>query len=335
MTHATAARRGHARRPAVAAALLLLALTAATAAAASAGAAAAYAAEHAAAPSAQTAAGPAAALADTAAESPSLDLVLASRRGFRGRAGDWAHVCQVVNWLRYRKPPSHVVYLLGGSASRESIRDEAGWSKSLSNRLGVRAAGWVVSSSCQTFVEDARVVATLPKGRGVALITVGLSRFNMEHTPSSVPQAAVRTTPPGAWWQHHYDGRSPLSLEAKQQLVAQWRTDHLESFNERYPGRLAELETLVQACQARGIRPVLLEMPLNVAAVGDDLDDVLTTYRQGCTDLAAKYGIPYLDLLGALSLPSDDFYDLWHLLPTGRARWQNRLSRELVAQDLL
>ena len=248
--------------------------------------------------------------------------------------GDWDHVRQVVNWLRYRTPPRRVVYLLGGSASRESVGSEAGWSRGLSNRLGRRAAGYVVSSSCQTFVEDARVVRALPRDRGVALITVGMTRFNMEHVPASVPRSAVRTTPPGAWWQHHYDARGPRSLAEKRQLVQKWRADHLEGFTERYPGRLAELETLVQACIDRGIRPVLVEMPLNAVAVADDMDDVLGTYRQGCTDLAAEYDIPYLDFVDELGLPSGDFYDLWHLLPDGRARWQDRLTRELVREDL-
>jgi hypothetical protein len=248
--------------------------------------------------------------------------------------GDWDHVRQVVNWLRYRTPPLRVVYLLGGSASRESVGSEAGWSRSLSTRLGRRAAAYVVSSSCQTFVEDARVVKALPRDRGVALITVGMTRFNMEHVPASVPRAAVRTRPPGAWWQHHYDARGPRSLAEKRQLVQKWRADHLEGFTERYPGRLAELEQLVQACLDRGIRPVLVEMPLNTVAVADDMDDVLGTYRQGCTDLAAKYDVPYLDFVDELGLPSGDFYDLWHLLPDGRARWQNRLTRELVREDL-
>ncbi len=327
MTHEQAARRGHVRRPALAASLLLLVVAAAALAGAAAPARAA-----AASPPAATV--HAAALAG-AAESRSLDFALASRRGFRGRAGDWDHVRQVVNWLRYRRPPRHVVYLLGGSASRESVRDEVGWSKGLSTRLGRRAAAWVVSSSCQTFVEDARVVAMLPKGRGVALITVGMSRFNMDHSPSSMSRTAVRTRLPGVWWQHHYDARRPLSLATKRQLVTRWRTNHLESFTERYPHRLAELETLIQTCLDRGIRPVLLEMPLNAAAVGDDLEDVLGTYRQGCSDLATKYDITYLDFLRVLGLPSNNFYDLWHLLPEGRARWQNRLSRELVSRDLL
>ena len=286
-----------------------------------------------AAPARASAPGPLAAGAASAAPSP--DSVLAGRRGFRGRAGDWVHVRQVVAWLRYKKPPRHVVYLLGGSASRESITDEAGWSRSLTGRLGARAAGFVLSSSCQTFVEDALVVSALPRDRGTALITVGLSRFNMEHPSETLPMSAVRTTPPRPWWEHHYDGRSPLLLATKQELVQTWRTDHLEGFTDRYPDRLAELETLIQTCIARGIRPVLVEMPRDAAAVQDGLDDVLATYHQGCTDLAAKYGISYLDFVGKLDLPSDDFYDLWHLLPAGRARWQGRLTRELVYKELL
>ena len=34
---------------------------------------------------------------------------------------DWDHVVQVVSWLRYRLPQRRVVYLLGGSATRESV----------------------------------------------------------------------------------------------------------------------------------------------------------------------------------------------------------------------
>ena len=115
------------------------------------------------------------------------------------------HGIQVVNWLRYRTPRRRVVYLLGGSASRESIISEANWSQQLAAISGKATSAWVLSSKCQSFEEDRRLVTALPKQRGVVVINVGLSRFLTAHKPSTVSRTSVRTQPPGGWYQHHYD----------------------------------------------------------------------------------------------------------------------------------
>jgi hypothetical protein len=257
-------------------------------------------------------------------------------RGARGLAGDWDHACEVIEWLRYRTPPRHVAYVLGGSASRESVTSEPEWSHDLSRRLGGKpAAGYVMSSSCQTFIEDARVISALPKGRGTALIMIGLTRFYTVHVNATVSPTAIRKAPPRPWYQHHYDSRDPLPLEEKRQLVQNWRPRHLTGFGDYYAGTLNDLDAAVDACKERGIRPVLVEMPANLVAIGHEFDDVRAIYQEGCRALAEERGIAYLDFNGVLRLRARDFYDLWHLLPDGRARWQARLSRELVAKGLL
>ena len=256
-------------------------------------------------------------------------------RGARGLVSDWGHIRQVAAWLRYRTPPRRVVYLLGGSGSRESVTDEAGWSRQLRRKTGRRVAAYVLSSNCQTFVEDARIIKALPKGRGIALINVGLSRFIMYHVPDTISSRAERKTPPSPWWQHHYDGKLPHSLSWKREYVRYWHTNRLGVFTARYDGRLEELTALVDLCLRRGVRPVLLEMPLCTAAARHDLDDPLARYRRDCKALAADRGIRYLSFLSTIRLRSSDFYDLWHLLRTGRAKWQDRLSRELVAKHIL
>ena len=79
----------------------------------------------------------------------------------------------------------------------------------------------------------------------------------------------------------------------------------------------------------------MLEMPLNLPVIGDAFDDARAQYQKGCLDLAAKYDIKYVRFVSKIGLRGTDFYDLRHLLPPGRRKWQTRLSRELVLRDLL
>jgi hypothetical protein len=106
-------------------------------------------------------------------------------------------------------------------------------------------------------------------------------------------------------------------------------------FLARYEARLADLERVIVACEARGLRVALLEMPLNLPAVGDDFDEPLATYRGACQELADKHGIKYISFVSTLGLRNSDFHDLQHLLPSGRSRWQARLSREILRKDLI
>jgi hypothetical protein len=257
-------------------------------------------------------------------------------RAARGLSSDWDHACQVAGWLRYSRPPRRVVYVLGGSASREAVTSEAEWSRDLSRRLdGKPVAAYVTSSSCQTFIEDASIIRALPKGRGVAVIMVGLTRFYTVHVSATVSTSAVRTTPPRPWYQHHYDTRDPLPLSEKRALVANWRARHLIGFQTYYTRILGDLDGVIAVCLERGIRPVLVEMPANLAAIRHDFDDVRAVYQDGCRALAAQHHIAYLDFNDSLGLHAGDFYDLWHLLPEGRAKWQDELSRELIGKSLL
>ena len=253
----------------------------------------------------------------------------------RGMAGDWDHVVQTVNWLRYKSPPRRTVYLLGGSATRESISSESAWAAQLRRLTGRSATTYVCATGCQTFVEDALIVKKLPRGRGSVLISVGTSRFIMQHLPASLPSRAIRRTAPGAWYQHHYDRRNALSYARKRRLVTGWVKESYPTFQARYEGKLAELEQVIEACEARRLRPVLLEMPLNLPVVGDRFHAALATYRRGCLALASEHGIPYIRFVSTVGLASKDFYDLQHLLASGRAKWQARLSRELIRKHLM
>lgn len=252
----------------------------------------------------------------------------------RGTVSEWTHVVQTISWLRYR-PLRRVVYLLGGSASRESVVSESDWAAQLSRLTGTSVRTFVLSTGCQTFEEDRMIVNALPRYRGSVLISVGTSRFIMEHPPDVIPRYSVRRNPPESWYQHHYDTKTPLSHAAKRSLVRDWVENSYPKFQGRLEAKLAELEQVIQACKARGLRCALLDMPLNVPVVGDDFDEALTAYRQACLALAGQYGIGYIRFVSGIGLKGSEFYDLQHLLKSGRAKWQARLSREVLRKHLL
>jgi hypothetical protein len=284
-----------------------------------------------------------AAAADTGIEStesldclpPSEPSLPATRVSTLDLISDWDHIVQVVGFLRFLPPPHRVVYLLGGSATRESVISESGWAAQLRKLSGGSATTYVCASSCQTFVEDALIVNQLPEKRGTVLISVGTSRFLMLHKPASLPQYSLRKNAPAPWYQHHYDRKRSLPYAKQRRRVHAWVKDSYPIFQARYQDRLTELEAVITACETRGLRPALLEMPLNVPVIGDDFHDALATYRKACLELANEHDIEYIRFLSTIGLRGTDFYDLQHLLPSGREKWQARLSRELVRRHLL
>jgi hypothetical protein len=253
----------------------------------------------------------------------------------RGAVGEWTHAVQVLSWLRYEPPERRVVYLLGGSAARESVTSESGWAAQLRKLTGRSATTYVCSTRCQTFIEDELIVNKLPEKRGTVLIGVGTSRFLMHHESRTLPRSSIRRTPPEAWYQHHYDNRTALSYSEKRRLARNWVSERYPVFQAVFQERLAELTKVIEACEARGLRPALVELPLNLEVVGDDFDEALKTYRRACLALAREHGMPYLRFVSSVGLKSADFYDLQHLLPSGRAKWQARLSRQLRYYHLL
>jgi hypothetical protein len=91
------------------------------------------------------------------------------------------------------------------------------------------------------------------------------------------------------------------------------------------------LEKLIRVCRARGYRPVLLELPRDIAIIGGRLSAPTAKYRERCRALAGKYGIPYVNLEPEATLPDSSFYDLWHLVEPGREVWQDLLSERTAA----
>jgi len=75
---------------------------------------------------------------------------------------------------------------------------------------------------------------------------------------------------------------------------------------------------------------VIVELPWNHEIVGDRFDESMARYRRPTQAITARYDVPYLDVNARADIPSEDFLDVSHLLPAGRAVWEPELARELA-----
>jgi hypothetical protein len=274
-------------------------------------------------------------------------VLLPTSSAFAG-VDDWQHVWEVIQraqllQTRATPPASAMVYYLGDSIARESTINDSSWTRQTNNRAAVAGKSRVLALSVaghnQTFGMDLRIVRALPRTpagqpQGILLIGVGISRFIGPPTPQDpfVVDPWSGSGLPGfsPWDQHHYDDRPPLSEARKRELVPRWMDRRWADFIASKRANLDALEALIKTAKAKNLRPVLFDLPLNIAVVGHRLDRPRNAIRYGCRGLAQKYGIKYLGFTGSIRLPSSAYWDLHHLLRPGYKRWQARLSTELV-----
>jgi hypothetical protein len=129
---------------------------------------------------------------------------------------------------------------------------------------------------------------------------------------------------------HRYSARTRRSDGQKRRLVEKWNTSRKPVFEQNLDANLEMLEALLAQARERGVRVVLLELPLNEEIVGDSFDDSRRQYQEPVTALAREYGAPYVDLNQVVDIPSRDFQDLSHLIAPGRVIWQHALAKELA-----
>jgi hypothetical protein len=266
---------------------------------------------------------------------------------------DWVHIWEVVRLADYQQsqpsPPGGIfVYYLGDSIARESTISDASWTRALARKAAAAGKVRVVSARGvaghnQTFGMDLKIVEGLPptpdrQPRGIVLIGVGISRFIGPPTPmepaSLEPPAPGLEPPLSPWVQHHYDGRTPLSLTRKRELVPRWMDRRWAGFQENKRKNIAAIQDVIDASKGKGLRPILIDLPLDLRVVGSGLDRPRVAIRTAMDGLAKRNSIRYIHFNKSLNLPSSAFWDLHHLLKPGYVRWQARLSAELVAKSL-
>lgn len=236
---------------------------------------------------------------------------------------DWQHTLQVIANLRAKRPSQPVVYLLGGSVARECIPSEASWAGAVQAAGAPAALTYDLGSRNRTTAQDLKLVAKLPDVPTILFIGMNVGRFTPAPSSPTVTLPAPKEPLP-AWQQHRYS--TAVSLGVKQSLLERWLTRRYPLFKQHYTYNLGMLEKLIKAAKARGFHPVLLDLPRNTAVIGSKMDGPVGRYHRSCRSLAAEYDIPWVDFVSAAKLANRDFYDLWHLIRTGRLKWQPLLA---------
>ena len=231
------------------------------------------------------------------------------------------------------------MYYLGDSTVRESVVSESSLERAISAAAPAPAASepFVLASRNQTFPLDQLITEGLPSQPALVVIGVGLSRFtNTPATDPSLGPAVGATTALSPWAMHEYDAAHVLGVAAKRAMVHEWLAKRYPLFKKNEPRALAKLKALVQACQGRGWKVVLVDMPTNTTIIGHAFDAARAKYRSGCTALAKSLGIPYLRFSGTLGLTNADFYDLIHMVGNGpkgaRTLFQRRLAAAIASR---
>jgi hypothetical protein len=129
---------------------------------------------------------------------------------------------------------------------------------------------------------------------------------------------------------HRYSIRTRRSESQKKRLVTKWNTSRKPIFEKNLDANLQMLEALLAQARERGVKVVLLELPINNEIVGDSFAVQQRQYREPVAALGVKYGAPYIDLNQTVDIPSRDFQDLSHLIAPGRVIWQHALAKELA-----
>ena len=265
---------------------------------------------------------------------------------------DWQHEWEVLRLVEYwqtRVPPPSgpMVYDLGDSITRESITTDSGWTKQLAARAGraqkVAPTAWSLAGHNQTYGMDEQLVKAIPptpvgQPKGIVLIGVGISRFigpPLKQPPVDITPGTPGVEPPLSPWQRHvYDGRPPLSPTRKKALIPRWMERRWAGFQANRGANFAAITSIIKKCAAKGLRPVLLDQPIDTRLVGSGLDRPRLSIRAGCDRLVSqygkKYGLRYLHFTKSVAIPTKDFWDMHHMFDPGARLWQSRLSDELV-----
>jgi hypothetical protein len=130
---------------------------------------------------------------------------------------------------------------------------------------------------------------------------------------------------------HAFDSRQTLPDSEKRALVKKWLTKYYPAFKKVHRFDAAMLDGLIAEGKRRGLDLVIVELPWNRQIIGDAFGPAMAAYQAPTKAIAEKYGVPYLDFNEQLAIPSEDFLDLSHLRPAGRAIWQAELARQLTA----
>ena len=222
---------------------------------------------------------------------------------------DWRHeweVLRLVTYLQEQVPvaAAAMVYDLGDSIARESIISDSIWTTQLANRAGragkAAPRAYTLAGHNQTFGMDEQLVggrsrrpppgsprASCSSASASAASSARRSRrrasTSIRRRPESCrPSAlgAARVRRPQAALARAQEGARPALDGAALGGVPDQPRQEL-----RRPSRASS-----SCARPRGLRPVLLDQPLDMKVVGSGLDRPRLSIRSGCDTLVKRYG---------------------------------------------
>jgi hypothetical protein len=163
-------------------------------------------------------------------------------------------------------------------------------------------------------------------------MTVGLQKYLDWYARSrGVPAFQGGET---TYMRHRYDARGHLSLTTKQAMVPRFvqnfGTAPNGAFFTYFNFNAGLLRECVRLAHKKGYQVLLMEDPLDTAAVGTAYDTYEQMYLPACQEIARQNDAHYVDINQQAGLLDTDFYDLSHLLASGRAKWTPKLTDSLV-----
>jgi hypothetical protein len=239
----------------------------------------------------------------------------------------WHHDLQVIANLKERPPQRQVAFFLGGSSALEAMVSDESWAAQVQS-LGASVLTYDLSSSNRTFAQSLALVAALPNDvvRGVAFIGVSPACFDRATTAASVTLPAP-VFPLPEWRQHIWVRERMETDKEKRADVAYWVKKCMPHFRRYFRSQGRVLGRLIEVCKAHHLRPVLIETPMNMAIIGHAFDTPIARVRSLCRDLSAAHSIRFRQhAVRDAHLTNRDFGDLYHMLDTGRVKWQRLMS---------
>ena len=129
---------------------------------------------------------------------------------------------------------------------------------------------------------------------------------------------------------HWVTSKQEWSTARKRAGVQQWIATHQTAFVSNYAYNARLLDVLVKRAKQRGYTVVLTEETEDGAVVGRSFDQFKQVYQPIVRRIAAKYGVPYVDLQARLHLPDADYWDYMHMDEPGRIVWEAALAAALA-----
>jgi len=129
---------------------------------------------------------------------------------------------------------------------------------------------------------------------------------------------------------HYHTGNGVAALSAKQAggPIELARERPLYAANSAY--NLSLLADVVRLGREKGYAVVFFQQPLDLVASGPAWDAYLGSYRAAVAVVARRLGVSDVDVEPVAGLREDDFYDMFHLIDSGRDKWTPPFARGLA-----